>query len=199
MAGVSTRGVSESLRILDAAIDALAEYGYAACSMQQIADAAKVDKRMLHYYFGDRNGLIKQVVERVGDRLLMGFENAITGLSTPRDIAAAGFGALWDNVVSEPRLHAVHLGFVSAAVTDEWLRPQVAHIRDRYTERILELANRARAAGLELRLDDAALVGLILAGVHGLTIDYLQRGDTPELQQSLAEFEHWLIQLARPS
>ncbi|MFY9488296.1 MAG: TetR/AcrR family transcriptional regulator [Solirubrobacterales bacterium] len=189
---------SEPLRILDAAIDALAEYGYATCSMQRIADHAEVDKRMLHYYFGDRNGLIEQVAVRVGDRLLAGFTNAIEGLSSPREIAAAGFESLWSNVVSEPRLHAVHLGLVSAAVTDDSLRPRVARIRDRYRELILELAERAREAGLELRLNDETLAGLILAGLNGLTVDYLQRGETEELSQLLVEFQSWLKQLARP-
>lgn len=194
----TAKETSEPLRILDAAIDALAEYGYANCSMQRIADHAEVDKRMLHYYFGDRNGLTVQIAERVGDRLLAGFTSAIEGLSGPREIAAAGFESLWENVVAEPRLHAVHLGLVSAAVTDDSLRAQVARIRDRYSEVILQLAERGRKAGLELRLNDETLVGLILAGLNGLTVDYLQRGETQELTQSLAEFQSWLMQLARP-
>lgn len=194
----AAKETSEPLRILDAAIDALAEYGYATCSMQRIADHAEVDKRMLHYYFGDRNSLIVQVAERVGDRLLAGFESAVEGLSSPPEIVAASFESLWENVVSEPRLHAVHLCLVSAAVTDDSLRLQVARIRDRYSELILELAARARKAGLAFRLNDETLVGLTMAGLNGLTVDYLQRGETEELTQSLAEFQSWLMQLARP-
>ena len=39
----------QSLRILDGAIDALAEYGYAGSSMQRIADVAGVDGRLVRF------------------------------------------------------------------------------------------------------------------------------------------------------
>lgn len=200
MARSRTGRGAEPQRILDAAIDALAKYGYAGCSMQRVADCAQVDKRMLPYYFRDRSGLFSQVTDRVGDRLLDELEEAVGGLAVPDAIVAAGFDALWHSVVSEPRLHAAYLGLVSASVTEPSLRPQVARIRERYARLVLDLAARAEAAGFSVRLAEPALVGLTLAGIHGLTMDYLQRGETPGLTASIAEFKLWLTQLAvRPT
>ena len=164
--------------------------------MQRIADRAGVDKRMLHYYFADRESLFASVAGRVGDRLLADVEEAVKGLVEPTDVVAAGFQTMWDSVVSDPRLYAVHLGLVAASVTEPGLRAPVNQIRDRYASLILDLAQRTREAGFQVRLEDRALVGLILAGIQGLTMDYLQRGETPELLDSIGVFTAWLTQLA---
>src|SRR5215469_15980725 len=49
--------------ILDNAAKLFAAKGFAGTSVAQIAKAAKVHKRMLHYCFGSKSGLYKEVVE----------------------------------------------------------------------------------------------------------------------------------------
>ena len=50
-------------QILDAAARIFAHRGYAAASVQEIVDAAKVSKPALYYYFGDKAGLYQALVD----------------------------------------------------------------------------------------------------------------------------------------
>jgi len=54
-------------QILDAAARIFAHRGYAAASVQEIVDAAKVSKPALYYYFGDKAGLYQALVDEAHD------------------------------------------------------------------------------------------------------------------------------------
>jgi hypothetical protein len=41
-------------------------------------------------------------------------------------------------------------------------------------------------------LDEESLTVLIIAGIHGLTLDWLERGDTPSLRRAIGDFQRWL-------
>ena len=51
--------------ILDEAEARFARKGYAATSVREIADAVDVNPAMVHYYFGSKHDLLRQVMERV--------------------------------------------------------------------------------------------------------------------------------------
>jgi len=54
-------------QILEAAARIFAYRGYAAASVQEIVDAAKVSKPALYYYFGDKAGLYQALVDEAHD------------------------------------------------------------------------------------------------------------------------------------
>ncbi len=60
-------------RILDAAEKIFAEKGFAAASVQEIANAAKINKAMIYYYFFSKEELLSAVVKR----MVSGIEEAI--------------------------------------------------------------------------------------------------------------------------
>src|SRR5215831_4091880 len=51
--------------LLQAALKSFADRGYAATSIQDIVDAARVSKPVLYYYFPDKAGLFRAQVERL--------------------------------------------------------------------------------------------------------------------------------------
>ena len=55
--------------ILQAAEDAFAEKGFYGARVDEIADGANINKRMLYAYFGDKEALYKQVLFRVYGRM----------------------------------------------------------------------------------------------------------------------------------
>jgi AcrR family transcriptional regulator len=71
---------SETRRqILRAALKCFAYSGYAAASVQQIVDAARVSKPALYYYFKDKAGLFQALVfEALDERLRLATEAAAT-------------------------------------------------------------------------------------------------------------------------
>ncbi len=56
-------------RILDAALTEFAAKGFAGARVDSIAARAKINKRMLYHYFGDKEGLFREVLRRkIADR-----------------------------------------------------------------------------------------------------------------------------------
>src|SRR5947207_12244571 len=53
--------------LLKAALKCFAMRGYAATSVQEIVDSAKVSKPALYYYFADKAGLFEAVVDSAHD------------------------------------------------------------------------------------------------------------------------------------
>jgi TetR/AcrR family transcriptional regulator len=51
-------------RILDAALTEFAAEGFAGARVDSIARRAKINKRMLYHYFGDKEGLFREVLRR---------------------------------------------------------------------------------------------------------------------------------------
>jgi len=192
----TAKGERVAAGILDAAIETIAQHGCAGASMQRIADAADVDKRVLAYYFDDRDGLLAAVTERVGDRLLGAAETALADIVDPDVGFRVGFSLLWEDVVAHPRLHAAHLALVAQSITDDALRPHVVAVRERYDHLIQERATVAESVGYRWLMDKATMSEMVLAGLHGLTLDFLQRGETPQLAAALQMYQDSLQGLA---
>jgi AcrR family transcriptional regulator len=198
MDALTAKGARKADEILDAAYRSLAQFGYSGTSMQRIADEAGVNKRMLHYYFETRERLFDQVVRRVGDRVLAQVEDAIAGLDEPAEIVVAGFDRLWDEVRADPQLQAVYFGLAAESATDPALKQALAHVNDGYRRLIGRLVKDARKRGYKLRWDEGSLTTLIIAAIQGLTLQFLERGETKDLRRAIQDFKAWLVWVAEP-
>jgi AcrR family transcriptional regulator len=56
-------------RIMEAARDEFARYGHAGSRVQRIVDRAGVNKQLIFYYFGSKDGLYRAVMEESWDRM----------------------------------------------------------------------------------------------------------------------------------
>jgi AcrR family transcriptional regulator len=85
-------------RIVREARALFTEHGYAAVSMQQIADAATVNKATLYHHFRDKEDLFVSVMAEEFTRTAAGIDAAIAAGGTLRDqltrVAAHVFGSL---------------------------------------------------------------------------------------------------------
>ncbi len=52
------------LTILSAAMEEFAQYGYAGARVDRIAERAAINKRLIYYYFGNKDDLVLAVLER---------------------------------------------------------------------------------------------------------------------------------------
>jgi AcrR family transcriptional regulator len=195
--GASTaKGARAAEAILEATLRCLAREGYAATSLQRIADEAGVQKRMVHYYYESREALFDHVVRRVGDRLIEQVEEAIRGVEDPAEIVAVGIGRLWAGVTSDRGLLVAYFGLLSESVTDPRLREAVTYIDNGYRELIRRLVRELRSRGRAMRLDEDVLTTLIIATMRGLTLELLAEGDSQRLRDSVAEFQRRLATLS---
>src|SRR5215472_10129893 len=66
--GKTLQAVSDTRQLLlQAALKSFADRGYAATSVQEIVDAARVSKPALYYYFKDKAGLFAALVDQAHD------------------------------------------------------------------------------------------------------------------------------------
>ena len=56
----------------------------------------------------------------------------------------------------------------------------------------------AQRRGRGLLMDKESLIVLIIAGIHGLTLEYVQRGESPALTRAIADFQIWLTTVSAP-
>lgn len=81
--------------VLRAALKRFADAGYAATSVQDIVDDAKVSKPALYYHFTDKAGLFQALVNQAHDERYRVIEEAVAGKKTFRDQAEALLSALF--------------------------------------------------------------------------------------------------------
>ncbi|MGE0067530.1 MAG: TetR family transcriptional regulator [Solirubrobacterales bacterium] len=72
--------------------------GYAATSLQRVAEEAKTNKRMVLYYFRHRQELLERAVVMLGDRLLSEVTEAVEGRRTPPTSPPPALIAFWSAI-----------------------------------------------------------------------------------------------------
>lgn len=179
-ASAAARDVREQL--LTAASAAFAAHGYAAVALRDVAKSAGTTAAMVHYYFGDKDGLYVALLERALQRLL---ENVRTNLG-----ARAAAGASAPSFSLDVFLDAA----MQALGAEPWL-PQLvlrevlsdgARFRDRFVSgyaqpmsQLVRGALRGEVAAGRLRADldvDLALMSLLgLAAFPYLAQPVLER------------------------
>jgi AcrR family transcriptional regulator len=149
--------------MLDEARSLLAERGYAAVTMDDVAAAVGVTKPLLYAYFGNKDGLYLACMERAGDALLATVVDAVKAAEGPADATARGLRAFFEFLDADRSAWRV--------LFDETLPAggEVAQRIGEYRERLADLVSgsllarmperrRARAA-VEVEALSTALLG----------------------------------------
>ena len=173
-------------RILEAALEVLKRDGYAGLTTAKVAAASGQNKALISYYFGSKQGLVAAAARRVSEMLI---EEVLSGLGEPATVAElvegllAGVERMTDR---DQGMQRVYFDLSSQSVVE----PQVARIlremKEGYREILRELL-RALPDGPPPRDLDASAVFLI-AGLEGLAMERLERGDTAELRRARRMF-----------
>ena len=80
-AGRADAEATAAVAILDAAERLFAEQGFAATTVKQVGDAARVNPALLYYYFGDKERLYRAVIRRlIGGLVVEGMEQVLATL-----------------------------------------------------------------------------------------------------------------------
>ncbi|WP_354700459.1 hypothetical protein DSM112329_00737 [Paraconexibacter sp. AEG42_29] len=182
---LTRKGAQRATEILDAALRCLARDGFAATSLQRVADEAGLNKRVVIYYYESREGLFLHVVEHVGGRFIAQLEDTVRGLEEPSDIVERGFETFWASITTDRALLVAWFGLQAESITNPALHGAASYISTRFRDLVSGLIDDAIGRGRILLLDRASLEVLILANVQGLILNYLENGDTPELQTAI--------------
>jgi TetR/AcrR family transcriptional regulator len=113
---LGTRGQPEESRaaILKAAVSEFAEHGIAGARTDAIAQAARVNKALLYYYFKDKDALYEAVLDHVFSGLRARVMPVLESKLPPREKMLQYLGTYFDYIAANPRFPRV--------VQGEWVR-----------------------------------------------------------------------------
>ncbi len=86
-------------QLIDVALDLFAEHGYAATTMDDIAEAAGVTKPLLYQHFDSKRALYLELTERISTSLVAGLRDATQQAGGPRQQVENGMAAYFSMMV----------------------------------------------------------------------------------------------------
>jgi AcrR family transcriptional regulator len=120
----------------EAALQTLAELGYARTSLREIAQNSEFSHGVLHYYFEDKLDLILCSVRQYKARCVKRYDE-VTMISTSYDELLEGFAtALGDTLRKEASLHRLWYDLRAQSLFEEAFRVDVAEI-DKSLEKMI--------------------------------------------------------------
>ncbi|TDD31302.1 TetR family transcriptional regulator [Actinomadura sp. KC06] len=166
------------IRLLEAAVEVMAESGWSAVTSRAVAERARANNALVHYYFGSVDALRRAAVMHAVEKELEGpveallrAEDVLDGVADAvRGLIERGPGTAQQRVVVE----ALMQGLRDEELRGEGVR-QIRTFRDLLAARLAE----NRAAGLlRADADPAALAVVLTALMDGLLLHVLIDPDT---------------------
>jgi AcrR family transcriptional regulator len=109
-------------QLLEIALERFARKGYHETSMEEIADAAGVTKPVIYHHFASKTELFIELLDTVGERLILDMAAAIAAETSPYRRLLAGFRSYFDFVCTSTS--AYQLLFTSGArISEEFSGP----------------------------------------------------------------------------
>ena len=116
--------------ILDAAIEAFTQYGYASTTIRGVARAAEVDPALVMHFFTNKDGLFDAAIRHGGmpiQQLTEAMHGPLEGIG---ERLTDRYLALWEDPVTGPRIRAVITSITAspaaAAILKEFMLHEVA-------------------------------------------------------------------------
>jgi AcrR family transcriptional regulator len=176
------RGADSRKRLLDAAIDHIANRGISDLSLRELAAAIGTSHRMLIHHFGGREGLWVAVVREVEER-----QRALVGDVVPDESAtlAEAMRAWWRHI-SDPALWPNERLFFEIYGQALQGRPGTTALLDGIVDAWLEPAATAlEAHGIA---DGRPVARLGVAVTRGLLLDLLATGNRAEVDAAMEAY-----------
>ena len=169
-------------RILDAAIDVLKADGYAGLTIAKVAARAGESKPLVAYHFGSKQGLVqaagREIAELITDEVLAAIDGADTVEAVIRG-AATGVERMLDR---DERIARIYFDLAAVSVVDPAIRQTIAEANEQWRIVLTRLLTEA-SDGLP-RPRARVLTVMVIAGMQGLTLERIERGETPERKRA---------------
>jgi AcrR family transcriptional regulator len=176
-------------RILEAGLQVLKQDGYAGLTLAKVAAASGQNKALIAYYFGSKQGLVAAVARQVRE-LIIG--EVLGGLGEPRtseELVKGLVAGIWRLMEQDAGLQRVYFDLASQSVVEEEVRAIMRDMKEDFRAVLRQLLLALDDGPTENDADAAAV--FLVAGCEGLSLEHLDRGDTPELSSARALFESW--------
>lgn len=169
-------------RILTAAYEVLKNDGFSGVTTAKVAAASGQNKALISYYYGSKQGLVAAVARRVSETLTNDVLARVDAARTPRELVTAIADALWDAMDRDPGLQRVYFDLSSQAVVDREIGGIMIEMKEGHRAILREVL---RGLDAEIAADELDAIAIfIISGLEGLSLERLDRGDSPALRRA---------------
>src|SRR5581483_6661308 len=186
-------------RIIAAAAKILAEKGYEATTLREIAREAQAGPGLVHYYFGGKDALLVEVLQNAGQHFHQKMEHLIEHVPDEQSLDTF-LTQLYERVGEEPEVYRLRYESFSLGLHNPTIAPAVQERLVQRREEIgsvvaMVLEKYQRAEGVERSsLDPTTLAALLLSLFDGLALQKIL-DPTFDLDASYQLLAHMLHRL----
>jgi AcrR family transcriptional regulator len=149
-------------QLADAALQTLAELGYARTSLREIAQNSSFSHGVLHYYFSDKQDLITHCVRQYEAACVTRYDEIVTAASSADELRREFSAAMAQTLRSDAPMHRLWYDLRNQSLFEESFRADVLEIDQRRQEMIWRVVSRyAELAGTAVRLSPAAAYAVL--------------------------------------
>ena len=167
-------------RVLDAGLEVLKAEGYAGLTTAKVAARAGQNKALISYHFGSKQGLVaavgRELSRSITDEVLGELEPAP---ATTEDVARGVLDGLWHVMDRDWRLARLYFDLAAVSVVEPGVRTVMQEMKATWREVLGEVLLGAEDGPAEGEVE--ALAVHVMAGLEGLMLERLDRGETPAL------------------
>ena len=174
-------------RVLEAGLEVLKQEGYAGLTTAKVAARSGQNKALISYHFGSKQGLVAAVGREVRDSIT---EEVLGGLGEPHTVEGVVRGlldGLWRVIEADPHLTRLYFDLSAVSVVERDVRTVMREMKDSWQLVTTDLLRAADDGPASPAAAEAGIV-LVMAGIEGLALERLERGETPALRQAREMF-----------
>src|SRR6202162_4483382 len=167
----------------DAALQTLAELGYARTSLREIAQNSQFSHGVLHYYFSDKEDLITHCVRQYEAACVTRYDEIVATAASAAELKREFSAAMAQTLRTDAPMHRLCYDLRNQSLFEESFRADVLEIDQRREEMIWRVISRyASFAGFEVALSPSAAYAILdglfqQALLHHLAGDQAAGGD----------------------
>lgn len=173
--------------IVDAMREAVAEHGIAGATFERVSAKAGVSRGLLHYYFGTKERLLVEVVNRDAELRIERLDERLAEAHSPDEVIDALLSNLVDMLDNEPIFFGLLFELFGAGRRNPEIRAELNSMFERTMAPVAALIAEKEAEGLlSPPVSPEAAVSLLFALADGIALQALNdpEGDRRELLEA---------------
>jgi AcrR family transcriptional regulator len=152
-------------QLADAALQTLAELGYARTSLREIAQNSRFSHGVLHYYFSDKQDLLTHCVRQYEAACVTRYDEIVATAVSAEELKKEFSAAMAQTLRTDAPMHRLWYDLRNQSLFEESFRADVLEIDQRREEMIWRVISRyAEFAGIVVALSP----GVVYAMLDGL-------------------------------
>jgi AcrR family transcriptional regulator len=149
-------------QLADAALQTLAELGYARTSLREIAQNSQFSHGVLHYYFSDKEELITHCVRQYEAACVTRYDEIVAAAGSAAELKREFSGAMAATLRADAPMHRLWYDLRNQSLFEESFRADVLEIDQRREEMIWHVISRyAELAGVTVAVTPGAAYAIL--------------------------------------